>query len=68
VAGDDDPGVELLDLLDAGDPLQPLVVVGEGQELVDAVVADVADDDGIQGRDVDEGRGSAVGLGDGDDF
>ena len=67
MAGDDDPGAELLDLFDAGDPLQPLVVIGEGQPLVDAVVGDVAGDDGIQAGDVDEGRRCGVGLGDGDD-
>jgi hypothetical protein len=54
VSGDDDLGLERLDLLDAYDPLQSLLVVGLGQPLVDAVVGDVPGDHGVQARD---GRG-----------
>ena len=59
---DDDAGVERLNVLDARDPLHALVVVGEGQPQVDAVVGDVAGDDGLQARDVHDRGGSGVGL------
>jgi len=44
-------------LLDTGDPLHSLLVVGLREPLVDAVVGDVAGDDGFQAGDVDDGRG-----------
>ena len=67
VACDDDLGLERLDLLDARNPLHPLLVVGLCQPLVDAVVGDVAADDGIQARDVDDRGDAGVRLADGDD-
>ena len=67
VAGDNDPGLERLDLLDARDPLHPLLVVGLRQPLVDAVVGHVAGDDRIQARDVDDRRDAGVRLADGDE-
>jgi hypothetical protein len=57
VTGDDDPGLERLDLLDARDPPHSLVVVGLCEPPVDAVVGHVAGDHRIQARDADNRRG-----------
>jgi hypothetical protein len=64
VARNDDPRCQGLDLVDAGHPGEPGLVVGLGQPHVDPVVGHVAADHGVEVGDVHDGRRCGVALAD----
>jgi hypothetical protein len=62
VAGDDRRRPEPLDVVDAGDPVLPVVRAAQAEHRVDLVVDDVTGDDGVDRRDVQHGARPDVAL------